>query len=64
MRVLMEIPIGVGGVRRSAETGGGTYRWFIHVAPEGTWPHECLVVEACGKQRRQRVGDRAEIEGQ
>ena len=64
MRVLMEISIVVGDVRRSAETGGGTYRWFIYVPPERAWPHERLVVEAYGKQRRERVGDRTDIEGQ
>ena len=50
--------------RRDAEAGGAADEGLIDAVPGLLRPHEGLVVEAGGKERRHQVVDRADIEGE
>src|SRR5215468_12327400 len=64
MRVGMLITVGVWLSRRPAEPRGGTDGRFIDLSPEGSGPHERLVVEAGREQRREGVNGGANVESE
>ena len=49
-------------LRRNTEPGCRTDIRLVEMLPRSLRPHEGLVVEACGKDRREQVVDRADIE--
>src|SRR5581483_4106159 len=51
-----------GTLRRAPETGARADRRLVEAGPEGSRPHERLVVETGGEEGRQPIGNRAEIE--
>ena len=64
MGVTGRIMIRVGPVGRHAEAGGGTDLGLVQRLPRSLRPHEGLVVETGGEERRGEVVDRADVEGQ
>ncbi|MGO7624332.1 hypothetical protein ACC687_40890, partial [Rhizobium ruizarguesonis] len=49
--------------RCDAEAGGTTDERFVDVFPGGARPHEGLLVETSGKERRHQIVDRTDVEG-
>ena len=64
MGVLVQIAVGIGLRRRSAQASGGADCGLIQALPKGRRPHEGLVVEAGGQQRRCPAGRGAQVEFQ
>ena len=64
MRVLLRVAIRVRQARRFAETRHAADQRLVEPMPGGAWPHEGLVVEARGQQRRKQLGQTPEVEAQ
>ncbi len=64
MRIVVQIAIRIGCGRRPPQTRSSTNSGLVDMSPECARPHEGLVVKACGNQWRDRVIDRADVEGQ
>ena len=58
---LLRVAVRVGGLRCFAESGHAANQRFVESMPCDARPHEGLVVEPCGKQRRKQLGDPPKI---
>ena len=63
MGIAVGIMVGIGLFRCLAEAGGFADEGFVQVLPGLFRPHEGLVVEAGGKERREPIVDSAHVEG-
>ncbi len=64
VREAMYVPVRVRQRRRATEAGRGTDQGFVKRRPGDARPHERLVVEAGGKQRRQQIVQPADVEAE
>ncbi|MCY1298147.1 hypothetical protein D9M70_476190 [compost metagenome] len=64
MGVAARIVIRIGFRRGDAETGRAADEGFIDRVPGGLRPHEGLVVEAGGEERRHEIVETADVEGE
>ena len=62
VREALRVSVRVRFGRWLAKASGLAHYRFEHLVPSLPWPHESLVVEASGEQRRQQVVHRAHVE--
>jgi hypothetical protein len=62
MSETLRVAIGIRRGRSAAQPGCAAYGGFIPAMPGRSRPHECLVVERRGQERREHVVDRQHVE--